>query len=61
MNDFTELMEVTNLIDYTENLNQILISVQNVEYALNVIAGFCLFFVIVCLCYFCYKFFRIFV
>ena len=58
---FNEVIEVATQIDYTELLNQILTSTQNAEYALQMLAGFGLFLVIVLLCYFCYKFFRIFV
>ena len=56
----TPVMEMAEQIDYTELLGNILVSSQNAEYALQMIAGFLLFFVIVVLCYFCYKFFRIF-
>lgn len=58
---FNEVIEVATETDYTELLNQILISNQNAEYALQMLAGFGLFLVIVLLCYFCYKFFRIFI
>lgn len=55
-----QVIEVVETIDYTATLEQILGSVQNVEYFLYLMTGFALFFVVVCLCYFCYKFFRIF-
>lgn len=58
--EITEVMEVVEQIDYTEFLEQILTCSQNMEYALQIIAGFALFFVVVALCYFCYKFLRIF-
>ena len=58
---FNEVIEVATQTDYTELLNQILASTQNAEYALQMLSGFGLFVVIVLLCYFCYKFFRIFV
>ncbi|MBQ7129893.1 MAG: hypothetical protein IJO21_02475 [Oscillospiraceae bacterium] len=55
-----QVIEIVETADYTAILNQIFGSVQNVEYALQLICGFALFAVVVCLCYFCYKFFRIF-
>ena len=58
---FNEVIEVATQTDYTELLNHILASTQNAEYALQMLSGFGLFVVIVLLCYFCYKFFRIFV
>ena len=56
----TAVIEMAEQIDYSELLANILASSQNTEYALQLISGFLLFFVIVVLCYFCYKFFRIF-
>lgn len=55
-----EVIEVVETIDYTAILEQILGSTQNVEQFLYYLTGFALFAVVVCLCYFCYKFFRIF-
>ena len=55
-----QVIEIAETIDYTPFLEQILGTTQNIEYALQLLAGFGLFFVIVLLCYFCYKFFRIF-
>lgn len=44
---------VAETAEYTEQLNKLI--------ELNsLVAGFCLFFVIVLLCYFAYKFFRMF-
>ena len=57
----TEVIEVVETIDYTDILTNILGSAQNVEYCLQLLSGFALFAVVVCLCYFCYKFFRIFI
>ena len=54
------VMEMADQADYMELLEGILLSAQNTEYAVQLIAGFLLFFVVVLLCYFCYKFFRIF-
>ena len=56
----TTVIEMAEQIDYTELLGNILTSCQNTEYAFQLISGFLLFFVVVVLCYFCYKFFRIF-
>ena len=56
----TQVIEVVETQDYTAILTQLLGSVQNVEYFLYLITGFALFAVVVCLCYFCYKFFTIF-
>lgn len=44
----------------TALIEQLLGTAQNIEYVLNLLAGFGLFFVVVLLCYFSYKFFRIF-
>ena len=55
-----EVIEVVESLSYNEILNQIYTSLQSVEYSLQILAGFGLFFIVVCLCYFCYKFFRIF-
>lgn len=56
----TEVIEVVEQIDYTGFFQQLYMSSQNIEYAVQMIAGFCLFAVIVTLCYFCYRFFKIF-
>ena len=56
----TQVIEVVETIDYTDVLTSILGSAQNMEYCLQLLSGFALFAVVVCLCYFCYKFFRIF-
>lgn len=45
----------------SDSLLQLLESVQNTEYATQLIAGFLLFFVICVLCFFSYRFFRIFI
>lgn len=55
-----QVIEVVETIDYTEILTDILGSAQNMEYALQLLSGFALFAVVVCVCYFCYKFFRLF-
>ena len=59
--DTNEVIEVVEGLPYNEILNQIYTSLQNVEYSLQILAGFGLFFIVVALCYFCYKFFRIFI
>ena len=56
----TPVIEVANQIDYTDFMAQILATLQNIDTVLQYLAGFGLFFVVVLLCYFCYKFFRIF-
>lgn len=56
----TQVIEVVETQYYTVILTQLCGSVQNVEYFLYLITGFSLFAVVVCLCYFCYKFFKIF-
>ena len=53
----TQIIEV---IDYTETLNNIQAFANLTADASVLIAGFLLFFVVVTLCYFVYKFFRIF-
>lgn len=55
-----EVIEVTETIDYTAILVQIMENTGNMEYFLYLLTGIALFFTVVCLCYFCYKFFRIF-
>ena len=57
----TQVIEVVETIDYTDVLTNILGSAQRIEYALDLLSGFSLFAVIVCLSYFCYKFFRLFI
>lgn len=53
----TQIIEV---IDYTETLTNIQAFANLTADASVLIAGFLLFFVVVTLCYFVYKFFRIF-
>ena len=55
----TEVIEMVGTTD-TALMEQLLGTAQNIEYVLNLLAGFGLFFVVVLLCYFSYKFFRIF-
>ncbi len=55
-----QVIEVVETIDYSAILSQMFNSIVNMEYALQLIASFSLFAVVVCLCYFCYKFFKIF-
>lgn len=52
--------EATDDSDMDSLLGQLVESQQNTEYATQIISGFCLFFVVCILCYFGYKFFRIF-
>lgn len=51
---------ITEVIDYTPVLVQIESLLNTCAEASTYIAGFLLFFVVVCLAYFVYKFFRIF-
>ena len=46
--------------DYIPLLNEMLTAMQDVNSLLGYLFSFALFAVVVCLCYFCYKFFRIF-
>ena len=55
-----QVMEVVETTDYTALLAQIFENTSNIEYFLYLLTGCALFLVVVCLCYFCYKFFRIF-
>lgn len=52
--------QVIEVIDYTETLNNIQAFANLAADASVLIAGFMLFFVIVVICYFAYKLFRIF-
>lgn len=54
------IQEVIEVIDYTETLNNIHAFTNLAADASVLIAGLLLFFVIVVVCYFAYKFFRIF-
>lgn len=56
MNDVNAIMEVAD----SETLAAILESCQNSEILLGYLVGFGLFFVVVLLCYFSYRFFKIF-
>ena len=55
-----QVIEVVEAIDYTEQLTAIINHLLSLGDGINLIAGFLLFFVVVVLCYFVYKFFRIF-
>lgn len=57
---FTEVMEVAEQIDYSEILDSLLSHVQNMELLQGYLVSFGAFAVVVALCYFCYKFFKIF-
>lgn len=52
----TEVTEATT----PENLEMIVESVQRLDVMAQLICGFLLFFVVVTLCHFCYRFFKIF-
>ena len=62
--EVTESLNVTEIIeevDYTPLLEQIAANTSLIADASVWIQGFLLFFVVVVLCYFVYKFFRIFI
>ena len=56
----TEVIEVIEGVDYTPLLEQIAANTSLIADASVWIQGFLLFFVVVVLCYFAYKFLRIF-
>ena len=56
----TEVMEVAETIDYSEVLESLLGHIQNIEVLSGYLVSFGTFLVVVLLCYFCYKFFKIF-
>lgn len=56
----TQVIEVVEVIDYTESFNSVIGQLVTLNELTQYLAGFALFFVIVILCYFAYKFFRIF-
>ena len=60
METIPTVTEVSQVIDYTPVLVQMEELLNTCADASVLISGFLLFFVIVCLCYFVYKFFRIF-
>lgn len=57
----TEAIEIIEGADYTPLLEQIAANTSLIADASVWIQGFLLFFVVVVLCYFVYKFFRIFI
>ena len=57
----TEVIEIIKEVDYTLLLEQIAANTSLIADASVWIQGFLLFFVVVVLCYFVYKFFRIFI
>ena len=57
----TEAIEIIKEVDYTPLLEQIAANTSLIADASVWIQGFLLFFVVVVLCYFVYKFFRIFI
>ena len=57
----TEVIEIIEGVDYTPLLEQIAVNTSLIADASVWIQGFLLFFVVVVLCYFVYKFFRIFI
>lgn len=57
----TEVIEIIEGVDYTPLLEKIAANTSLIADASVWIQGFLLFFVVVVLCYFVYKFFRIFI
>ena len=55
-----QVIEAAETVDYSAIQEQILTSVRGIESATLLLSSFALFAVVVCLCYFCYKFFKIF-
>ena len=55
-----KVIEVVETSDYMPILMEIQTGVQSLESAALLLSSFALFAVVVCLSYFCYKFFRIF-
>lgn len=55
-----QVIEVVETIDYYTILTEILTKLQSMESAALLLSSFALFAVVVILCYFSYKFFRIF-
>ena len=55
-----QVIEVVEVIDYTESFNSVIGQLVTLNELTQYLTGFVLFFVIVVLCYFVYKFFRIF-
>lgn len=55
-----ETIPVTEVVDYTQQLDELIAYSSQIADASVLVAGFMLFFVVVLLCYFVYKFFRIF-
>lgn len=59
--DPNQVVEVVNeVIDYVPAFQKLIMSNQNIEELLGYLVSFDLFFVVVLLCYFGYKFLRIF-
>ena len=55
------ITQIIEVIDYTSTLGSIEDYLAQIVDASGLVAGFLLFFVVVVLCYFAYKFFRIFI
>lgn len=55
-----EVIEVVEQIDYTEYLSKIVTNTALLADFGELVTGFLVFFVVVCLCYFAYKFLRVF-
>lgn len=55
------ITQIIEVIDYTSTLGSIEDYLAQIVDASGLVAGFLLFFVVVVLCYFAYKFFRLFI
>lgn len=55
-----ETIPVTEVVDYIAQLDQLIANTNQVVEASVLVVGFMLYFIVVSLCYFVYKFFRIF-
>lgn len=58
--EIIEVIEVVEQIDYTGYLTEIATNTAMLADFGELITGFLVFFVVVCLCYFAYKFLRVF-
>ena len=60
MESVTQVIEVSNMINYTAMLDRLIENSELCVQLLRIIGGGAVFVMVVLLCYFAYKFFRIF-
>ena len=60
MESVTQVIEVSNMINYTAMLDRLIENSELCVQFLRIIGGAAVFVMVVLLCYFAYKFFRIF-